>query len=124
MEPVKTDGTFASLLKNLRKRAGLQGQSLARAVGVSAAAVSHWERGARKPENPGVIRELLEALNASAEERAELLFLLGRPPGLTPEPDSAEKLIRALGEGLTKAAFHSSAVNRELGHSSVTSGRT
>jgi DNA-binding transcriptional regulator YiaG len=43
------DPVVAARIRQARRRAGMTRRHLALAVGVSEAAVGHWERGARKP---------------------------------------------------------------------------
>jgi transcriptional regulator with XRE-family HTH domain len=59
-------------LKTLRKQADLTLRDVEALVGVSNAAVSYWENGHRLPGNDD-LRRLLEALQATAEDRERIL---------------------------------------------------
>jgi predicted ATPase/transcriptional regulator with XRE-family HTH domain len=67
--------TFGSALKRYRERARLTQEELAERAGLSAAAVSALERGVRRLPQPATIRQLADALELIAADRATVLDL-------------------------------------------------
>lgn len=66
---------FAAALRSLRKARGLTQEQLATSGRIPQATLSNWERGDNEPDQDGRIR-LLDALGATAEERAAIGALL------------------------------------------------
>lgn len=64
-------GEFYSMLKYLRKRAGLSQQELAAKLGVSKSAISMWENGNRAPD-PEMMEAIADLFNV------DMNFLYGR----------------------------------------------
>lgn len=56
-------------VRELREHMGLTGAEFAKRVGVSGAAVSLWESGARKPTDVAVLQRLLELEREAAGAR-------------------------------------------------------
>jgi predicted ATPase/DNA-binding XRE family transcriptional regulator len=65
-------GTFATVLRRLRVRAGLTQEDLAERAGMSVRAVSALERGERRRPYPHTIGALAKALHLSDEDRVAL----------------------------------------------------
>ena len=63
--------SFAANLKAAREKRGILSRDLAKAVGVTAAAYSGWERGKREPSLTSV-RKICETLNVSADSLLDL----------------------------------------------------
>jgi transcriptional regulator with XRE-family HTH domain len=87
-------------LKTLRKQAGLTLRQVEARVGVSNAAVSYWEHGRRLPGNND-LRRLLEALDATDEDRERILSIRSSvedAPGLITAgaPNIGEQLARLI----------------------------
>src|SRR5437870_1088599 len=61
--------SFGALLRRYRLAAGLSQESLAERAHLSARAISSYERGLRRAPYRDNLRQLVEALNLSAEER-------------------------------------------------------
>lgn len=61
-------------IKQLREANGMMQTDLARAIGVSAAAVSQWEAGTKTPDLPKLVR-LADLFHVSVD------YLLGREAG-------------------------------------------
>ncbi len=81
--------TFAALLRQYRKRAGLSQESLAEKAGLSANAISALERGERRHPYPSTIRMLAEALALRPEEQ-DLLVETNANSGPEDEPAAAK----------------------------------
>lgn len=62
IEPQRPLALDAKMIRRLRKRAGLTQAALADAVGVTARSVRYWEAGGRKPQDPEVVRRMVEVL--------------------------------------------------------------
>ena len=78
--------TFATRVKELRKRKGFTQNQLANELGVSMQTVSLWERGPRKPDF-----EMLEKLTDYFEVRMD--YLLGASDDDTPRKQPTEEEI-------------------------------
>ena len=70
MEP---DATFASWLRELRRRLGLSQDGLARRVGVSQTTIGRWEQGATYPPRAtrGRLAELAEGVGLGPPGRGD-----------------------------------------------------
>ena len=76
--------TFATRLKELRKKAGLSQPQLAKEIGLTKQTVSLWERGVRRPSFE-TMGDLTDFFNVS------LAYLLGQSDDDTPpEPPTSE----------------------------------
>src|SRR5262249_30093878 len=64
--------SFGELLRRYRLAAGLTQEALAERTGLSVRGLSDLERGARRSPYPGTVRRLVQALNLSDAERADL----------------------------------------------------
>jgi predicted ATPase/DNA-binding XRE family transcriptional regulator len=82
------DSDFAGLLRRWRLRAGFSQESLAERAGISADAVSGYERGLRWAPRRETIAALVEALQLTGEARAEFEQAADRR---RPEPPSSDK---------------------------------
>jgi tetratricopeptide (TPR) repeat protein/DNA-binding XRE family transcriptional regulator len=71
--PIASDTTVGVLLRRLRKAANLSQEELAERAGISTQAVSAIERGERRRPYPRTLRALMDALEASAQDRAALV---------------------------------------------------
>lgn len=71
---------LATALRDLRGHRSLTTRAVADRITVSAANISHWERGARLPSDERLC-QLLDALDASADERERLLGLRRQAEG-------------------------------------------
>lgn len=94
-------------LRALRGQARKSTRELGRLVGISAANISNWERGERLPSEERVI-QLLDALDASTDERERLLGLrrqIGGPGQLVPGTPS-------IGRQLTELIQHEQVARR------------
>lgn len=89
---------FGNLLRRLRLAAGLSQEALAERARVSAKAIGSLEIGTRRAPYRETVDQLLHALNATAEERSQLLALAERArlrgpraasPGSSPNPSEA-----------------------------------
>jgi transcriptional regulator with XRE-family HTH domain len=74
-EPVnnRAASPFGTLLRSLRRAAGLTQEEMALRAGLSPNAVSALERGARRRPHPHTVKSLADALRLPEEERAALL---------------------------------------------------
>src|SRR5215831_9218145 len=63
--------TFATLLRRARRAAGLSQEALAERAGISVDAISALERGLARAPHQDTLELLAEALQLSAEERAQ-----------------------------------------------------
>ncbi|MFN8632280.1 MAG: helix-turn-helix domain-containing protein [Chloroflexota bacterium] len=63
---------FGELLRRYRRAAGLTQEALAERTGLSVRGLSDLERGARQTPHPGTVRRLVQALDLTEEERADL----------------------------------------------------
>ena len=79
-----------NIIRELRKRAGMQQKELAADVGVSVATVSDWETGKKEPTGDR-LKRLSEIFDVDA------LVILGvvPPPGGQPEQPPAPKTLEA-----------------------------
>jgi transcriptional regulator with XRE-family HTH domain len=78
-----------TILRAMRKRRGMAQADLARAIGVSQAAVSKWEVGDAAP-SPETVHVLGFALGASVEETLALMSVgAGGRSGLSEDPETA-----------------------------------
>ena len=80
--------TFATRVRELRKRKRLTQNQLANELGVSMQTISLWERGPRKPDF-----EMLDRLTEYFEVRME--FLLGSSDDDTPRKQPTEEEIKS-----------------------------
>ena len=91
-------------IREARKRAGLSQNELAKAIGVTQGAVSHWEQGMNDPDTYQLL-ELSKLLNASMEE------LIGHEI-------QSRTMIPVL--GVVRAGIPISAVEEVLGYEEIT----
>lgn len=70
---------FATALQKQRMRRKLSLGALARLAGLSAPALSRWERGTRMP-NVGSVRQLADAMRLDGEERDTFFLAAGFAP--------------------------------------------
>jgi DNA-binding XRE family transcriptional regulator len=75
IEQTASNDTFASHLKQVRARIHAKQCWLAREIGCTDAAISHWENGSRLPRQ-NTMRRVFQALEGSGALPTELLSLL------------------------------------------------
>jgi transcriptional regulator with XRE-family HTH domain len=73
--PTASNDTFAACLKQARIRIRAKQCWLAREIGCTDAAISHWENGARLPRQR-TMRRIFQALERSGAPPTELVSLL------------------------------------------------
>jgi transcriptional regulator with XRE-family HTH domain len=83
---------FGNLIASLRRKKGMTAKELAGLVGVSPPAVTQWEHSKRRPEDVGIILRLLTVLEATDEERREILTSIGYKEPLTQNLDDVDLL--------------------------------
>ncbi|MDQ3811014.1 MAG: helix-turn-helix domain-containing protein, partial [Chloroflexota bacterium] len=78
-----TSATFGEVLRSLRLRAGLSQEALAERAGLSGAAISALEQGARRAPYPNTQRALAVGLGLGPEDSAALVRAARRPSAAT-----------------------------------------
>jgi transcriptional regulator with XRE-family HTH domain len=98
---------LAAGLRVLRDRSGMTTRALGEVIGASAANISNWERGERLPSEER-LTQLLEALQASDDERERLLGLRRQASG----PGQLAAGAPSIGEQLARLIEHEQVARR------------
>ena len=104
--------TFGDMLRMLRERQGLSARVVARRIGISPPAISHWENGKRRPESTGLFLSLLQILNPTEDEKSKLLEFMGMQH--ISESDNPDLILDLLERRLAQAERISSALAQEI----------